>query len=633
MSTLNYSKTQRFLVLTLIVCVVMSFSTKEKAIESSAQNPFITAVDNAVREQMIKQDLVGVAVGIVQNGEITHLKGYGYSNREKNSPITTKTPMRWASISKVLTAVAAFQLIENGDMERNTKVSDYVNYWPSNSKITIDHLLSHRSGIQQYGSGTGNTKYRYTKVSYRDKFKTIWNPQQSVKVFKSAPLDFTPGTKFLYSSFAYNLLGAAIHENTPNGYQNWVNNTIKNPLGLSSLRVSNNDWFGYNKNCKGDVARIADDSKMWVLPAGGWISNIEDATRFMQGLINEELLENTDALYTGLSGNGGYDFGMRSTTICGVRWRGHGGSHKNLKNTMFYNPITRDGIIIMSNTGHTSRTRFFESIVEAIGLSCTPYPEAVNAKCAKSDCNDLKTAAVWRKNVNDAIIRHGYTKEAFYKEWQKLTSIGYHCEDIETYRDDNKRKWSGIFKKGATKSAMWRSYSTKEFNTKWKEMSNKGFRLIDIETYLVNGKRKWDGLFVNGSGRYALFRNYNATDFAKKIKKLSKSGYKLIDFEVHTVNNITKWSGVWVKGQTGKFAIALSNNAFGDLHKKMKRDGYNLTDIEVYKVNGKKYWAGIWDKDNNSQKINRNYSYCDLLKMNATWDKDEHEMIDLEIYH
>ena len=71
--------------------------------------PWTKAVDTAMRDEMKQQELVGLAVGVIKNGRIEYLKGYGWADREMQTPVTRQTMFRWASISKSLTAVTALQ--------------------------------------------------------------------------------------------------------------------------------------------------------------------------------------------------------------------------------------------------------------------------------------------------------------------------------------------------------------------------------------------------------------------------------------------------------------------------------------------------------------------------------------------
>src|SRR5262249_7353032 len=75
------------------------------------------AVDDALAAEMGKQQIVGLAVGILHDGELVYLKGYGLADRERKEPVTSKTLFRWASCSKPVTAITALQLAEKGRLD------------------------------------------------------------------------------------------------------------------------------------------------------------------------------------------------------------------------------------------------------------------------------------------------------------------------------------------------------------------------------------------------------------------------------------------------------------------------------------------------------------------------------------
>ena len=83
-------------------------------------------VDAAVEQEMKRQKVVGVALGIIRDGHVVYSKGYGFEDREAQLHVTTKTMFRWASISKPLTAIAAMQLVERGKLDLDTDVRTFL---------------------------------------------------------------------------------------------------------------------------------------------------------------------------------------------------------------------------------------------------------------------------------------------------------------------------------------------------------------------------------------------------------------------------------------------------------------------------------------------------------------------------
>ena len=103
---------------------------------------------------MVLQNIVGIAVGVVEKGVVTHTRAYGHKNEARTQTVTTGTVFRWASLSKPLTAVAAFRAISDGHFGLHDKAIDHVSYWINGGgrdDIKVSDLLSHHSGIVHYG--------------------------------------------------------------------------------------------------------------------------------------------------------------------------------------------------------------------------------------------------------------------------------------------------------------------------------------------------------------------------------------------------------------------------------------------------------------------------------------------------
>lgn len=594
-------------------------------------------IDKIVEDEMIRQELPGIVVGVYKKGVINYTKGYGFLDMNRKVPITDNTVLNWASISKTLTAVAALQLNEKrDDFSIDDKVTKHYKHWTSKvngnevidkerkEKIIIKQLLRHTSGIRPYGKKVWDNEKIY--ITDDDNF----NARSCVEVFRHVyDLKFDPGTDYKYTTQGYNLLGAVI-DKVSGSYPKWVHKNIKDKLGMSSLKISNTKAEGFKK-FNGVVKSKQYNSTEWVLPGGGWESNVKDLLKFSKGILNEKLLKNTSVLwktdsvmqYQGLE-NKGSGNNLRVY---------HGGSHPNLKSLMYIMPKKDIAVVIMIPIGNAERVFLVENIVNMLLGKNLREKEARNI-CGKKDSKSYKKfAAVWQSSAKDALTRRGYNYNDFYLQWKKLTNAGYQCTDIETYKINGKRKWDGIFVKQNGKNAMWRGFTFKEFKKKWDEMSSQGYRLIDIETYGNGSNRKWAGIFIGGNGKAAMYRNFSTKNFGKKYTELTKKGYKLIDIEAYENNGELKWAGVWREGQNIKLNRNFSHKDFGEKHTFWSKKGYKLIDVETYLSNGKRYWAGIWEKSNNSQKINRNLNFCEILKKNEIWEKTGHELIDLEIYN
>ena len=108
------SRVSRFRVELAVLIVVLTASS---GCQSLGKRPVSNRIDQAVEAEMNRQNAVGVAVGVIRDGRIAHLKGYGLANRKSETPVDTESMFRWASISKPLTALAAMQLWEEGKLD------------------------------------------------------------------------------------------------------------------------------------------------------------------------------------------------------------------------------------------------------------------------------------------------------------------------------------------------------------------------------------------------------------------------------------------------------------------------------------------------------------------------------------
>lgn len=618
----TFSKSHLLLFLILIGAAFLISFTKNKP----AALPFLANVDKVVEDEMIKQQIVGCAVGVVQNGQIVHVKGYGHLDRLRTKPVTTSTVFRWASISKPLTAVAAFKAIETNKMALGDKVTKHVSYWPSTGNkddVTVAHLLNHRGGVNQY------TNIKESNYKSNNNF----NAQQCVDVFSYAALDFNPGSQYKYTTFGFNLLGATIEEATNVPYEKYVTDNIGNKASMSSLTPYSSDPGGYNKDCDGSLINTSEGEVEWKLPGGGWASNIQDLAKFMQGLINGTFLNNTSAVWQNVPANSSsdYAYGVWRSSLNSELYVWHNGLHNDLRTYMGFFPSSKLGVVVMINgDDYVNEGKLAKKVQVLFGKNWNMDDRPMNYCGTTLKCGD-NTVGVWRKtnNAENTVLRRGFTSDEFHAEWEWLGDKGYYCTDIETYMDGNTRKWDGIFKKGNKKYAMWRNWDSDGFHNKWDEMSKQGLRLIDVETYMDGGTRKWAGLFLQMEGAYALHRGMNHDQMHDKWEEYGKKGLKLIDIERYGDD----WAAVWVAGPDVAMYRNYDTEAFNQLRRDNNEKGWKLIDVDNYVVDGNRRWSGVWEKTSTAEHYIYGYDFCEwVTTYHNAYLADGYELIDIEVY-
>lgn len=237
-------------------------------------------------ERWVARDRIpGVTVGF-SKGACVWVEGFGYADIENAVPATARSAYRYASIQKSMTAVAVLQLVEAGKLDLDAPIQRYVPYFPAKPyKITARQLLGHLGGIAHYPDPerTKNlTRHLTTK--------------QTIALFADAPLVAEPGTKFSYSTFGYDLLGAAIEGASGESYADYMTRHVWGPAGMASTAMDDPGAIiphrvsGYvSENGQLRNAPFVDVSNRFA--GGGTIGTVGDMLRFMQALNHGKLLK------------------------------------------------------------------------------------------------------------------------------------------------------------------------------------------------------------------------------------------------------------------------------------------------------------------------------------------------------
>jgi CubicO group peptidase (beta-lactamase class C family) len=344
----------RWLLAISLVFLAGPAQAQETAPKLSADR--IAQVDQAVQAAMEKGKIVGLAIGIIDQGEVVYLQGYGFADQDNQVSVTSKSMFRWASVSKPITAVAAMQLVDKGQLDLDADVRQLVPEFPDHgATITMRHLLSHQSGIVHYMNGkVVKTNRRYLQPNpFIDVVLALDN-------FKESPLIHKPGEKMSYTTHGYILASAVVERAGKQPFATQVKERINKPLGLRTLRPDY-QWeqipyrvVGYRK--KGEEIVASNDADVsWKLGGGGFISNIDDMAKFASGLIKRQLVSEKaekemwmpQKLANGEATNYGLGFGIQNE---GDQLRvSHSGGQEKTRTMLIIYPKQRRGIVLMTN--------------------------------------------------------------------------------------------------------------------------------------------------------------------------------------------------------------------------------------------------------------------------------------------
>jgi CubicO group peptidase (beta-lactamase class C family) len=306
-------------------------------------------ISSKVEEYMtarVQRDKFSGSILIARSGTVLCASGYGMANRELDVPCTTRTKYRLASITKQFTAMAVLILQEQGKLKVTDKLKTHLKDAPKAwDDVTIQHLLTHTSGIPNY-------------TDLPDFRKTLTIPVTLLELidkFKSKPVDFKPGEKFKYSNSGYILLGKVIETASGKPYATYMKAAIFDPLQMNDTGYDNaktilkNRAAGYGK-VLGLVLTNADYIDMSIPHAAGALSStVEDLLKWDQALESGKLVprKSLEAMFTPFKDGYGYGWGI-DRKLAQARHR-HGGGIMGFATTIARYPSARLLVVVLSN--------------------------------------------------------------------------------------------------------------------------------------------------------------------------------------------------------------------------------------------------------------------------------------------
>jgi CubicO group peptidase (beta-lactamase class C family) len=317
----------------------------------------VTQIDTFVREQVQRHGIPGLALSLVEDDSIIYLGGYGKADQSGRA-ITAQTPFVLASASKPITALAIMQLVEAGKVELDAPVQRYLPTFRvadpvASQQITVRHLLQHTSGIPE--QGCQNSRFGATTLEqFIDKLQTI-------------ALEAAPGTRHIYCSGNYNVLGRIVEVVSGESYAGYIEGHVFAPLQMrhsyTSERAAQLDGLAQGYHWLFGAAVPADypyDPPQ--LPSGFLIASAEDMGHFLAAqlsggrfgsatILSPEGIAAMQApgVKVGDSGET-YGLGWRTGSLGGVPAVAHAGDHPNAHTLIFIEPSTRRGAALLMNS-------------------------------------------------------------------------------------------------------------------------------------------------------------------------------------------------------------------------------------------------------------------------------------------
>lgn len=352
----------------LVLCLLSVFSLFAQ--DRAAQ---IREIEAFVRQEMQAQQMPGLSIA-VRHGDFTWERGFGFADVENEVPATEHSSYRMASVTKPMTAVAILRLADEGKIDLDAEIQTYVPYFPKKAHpITIRQLLSHLGGISHYRDYAKEGRIREPRST-----------REAIAIFQDFDLVAEPGTRYSYTTYGYNLLGAAIETASGKSYGESLTESVWAPLGMTSTRMDDpralipHRVTGYTlENGRLRRSEYVDISSRFA--GGGTRSTVIDMRRFLEGLAGGKVLklETRERAWSMARTRDGrlvqYGHGFGIYTRNGRLVIAHSGAQQETRTTMSYIPEGELTIAIASNFEDARLSRFEDKLIEVF-LGDPPLP-------------------------------------------------------------------------------------------------------------------------------------------------------------------------------------------------------------------------------------------------------------------
>ncbi|WP_336518257.1 serine hydrolase domain-containing protein [Pollutibacter soli] len=284
----------------------------------------------------------------MKEGKPVYSRAFGYSqiSGTEKKPMTSENRFRIGSITKTFTATLIMKLVEEGKLKLSDPLSKFLPQVPNADKITIEQILSHRSGIpnikrQQNADRNVNT-LPLTK-------------NEHLALIVNTPPDFEPGTKAMYSNSGYFILGLVIEKVTGKSYEQVLEEKITKKIGLTdtylatgNIDVNKKESLTYFIPPGGEWQQVPETHPSILFSAGAIVSTPTDLCKFISALFEGKIVSKAslDQMKSMKDGEG---FGLVTFEFDGKTFYGHTGGADNYGAWVSYQPEEKLAVAYTTN--------------------------------------------------------------------------------------------------------------------------------------------------------------------------------------------------------------------------------------------------------------------------------------------
>lgn len=261
-----------------VVCLLAGCATMPKRPEALGGGDYAYAkkyLSWLIGQEMRQHEVAGLSIALVDDQKVVWAEGFGFADEDGNVAATPETVYRVGSISKLFTATAALQLAEQGKLDLDRPLKNYLPDFSIKSRfrdagaVTPRNIMTHHSGLPS------------------DLLKGMWTRkpvpfETNVDLLRQEYAANPPNYVFSYSNLGVTLLGHALQTVAGNGFASHLDATLLQPLGMTHSRFS----VGPDRSTQGAKAYRkrgdeAEELPLRDLPAGGLNSTVHDLSRFI----------------------------------------------------------------------------------------------------------------------------------------------------------------------------------------------------------------------------------------------------------------------------------------------------------------------------------------------------------------
>lgn len=422
--------TKQAVLITAFITLLFSCKENQKSVHSiNEQTPseYQVKIDNLLKAYDENKEFMGSII-LTKNGKTVYENTLGYNDVNAKKKASNSTKYRIGSVTKTFTATLIFKAIEENKLRLNQTIEQYFPNIKNASKITIAHLLQHRSGIHSF------TK---DKWFFDNRTKTIESTEMLSKI-SQYDSNFEPNSKGEYSNSNYFLLALILEKTYSTSYESLLQEKICKPLNLNNtysgkeISINNNESYSYFYD--EEWAQFPETNLSTAKGTGSIVSTVLELNNFFEGLLTGKILS-AKSLTSMKTIKDRFGMGLFRYKINDRQGFGHRGRIDEFRATSICFSKEHLTFTLISNGSRIDINEIYTEILKLyiddapVEISETEVAKFVGVYVSKKDPND-KSVFIQDKNVLVNVIKNEFKEPLIYKGNNRFVLEQLYAESI-----------------------------------------------------------------------------------------------------------------------------------------------------------------------------------------------------------